>query len=819
MDTTLAASSSFRSTGAVARVLARLRTSLVAKVSLSIGLVSVSLAILFVVSSTSFIRDNELKRHLSHISELVTSVQSTVQIASFTNDKTLATEVARGLMTNQSIAAVRITSGDQVLAEFKKNTADGEAPHLVRKAVSSPFDERTLVGEIVLTADSNFILAQATQYSSIFAALLLLEVIAVTVVVVLVMLRTVVRPITLVAAELQRTEGRAGASLSTPKGHEENEIGHLAHAFNRMIGGMKSLLDKEQSMREEVARSEMRFRTLAENSPDIIARYDLDCHLNFANPAYAQETGIPLAQALDRHTDKRQTWRSTMPQEQFTARLHRVIDTGVPDCMLWEWESVSGQAVCHEIYVVAEYDSDKHVVGALAIGRNITERKQIEQQLFHQATHDTLTGLINRACFKDRVQHAINQSRRGGGNLSVIFIDLDKFKDVNDSLGHDVGDELLKILAERMRAVLRESDTVARFGGDEFVILLEHIDTSHDRDAVVQKIFATIAQPCDIGAHRLYPGASLGIAVYPADGDDGDALMRNADTAMYVAKEQGRNCYRYFRADMNDELQAWMEMSNNLRLAIENQEFMLHYQPKARVDTGEFVGMEALIRWHHAEHGLISPARFIPVAEKNGLMGAIGQWVLNEACRQARSWLDEGLDPGRIAVNLSTVQCKDSLLPAQVQGVLERHGLPGERLEVEITESVFMDDAEESIRTLSALRDMGIHVSVDDFGTGYSSLSYLSRLPLDKLKIDKSFVDGLETDVNDAQIVGTIIAMAHALSLTVIAEGVENASQLEALRAVDCDQFQGYYYRRPLSANDMATLLGTKRCPIVQGYR
>ncbi|MDO8699337.1 MAG: EAL domain-containing protein [Rhodoferax sp.] len=815
MDTTRAASSSFRNTRFAAH-LTRPRTSLVAKVSLLIGLVSVSMSILFVVSGTIFIRDNELKRQLSHISELLTTVQSTVQIASFTNDKTLATEVARGLMTNRSISAVRITSGDHIIAEIKKNTAGGGAPHLVRKAVSSPFDKRTLVGEIVLTADSDFILSQATQYSSIFAALRLLEVIAVTVLVALVMLRTVVRPITLVAAELQRIEGHAGASLLTPNGHEQNEIGHLTHAFNRMICSMKNLLDKEQGMREEVARSEMRFRTLAENSPDIISRYDLDFHLIFANPAYALETGIPLTQALNRCADECQTWRPTMPLEQFKARLQRVIDTGAPDCMLWEWESAIGQAVCHEMYVVAEYDVDGHEVGVLAIGRNITERKQIERQLFHQATHDTLTGLFNRACFKDRLQHAINQSRRGGGNLAVIFIDLDKFKDVNDSLGHEVGDELLKILANRMRAVLRESDTVARFGGDEFVILLEHSDTSHDRDAVVQKVFETIAQPCDIGVHHLYPGASLGIAVYPADGEDGDTLMRNADTAMYVAKEQGRNGYRYFRADMNDELQTWMEISNNLRLAIENKEFVLHYQPKARVDTGEFVGMEALIRWHHPAHGLIFPAHFIPVAEKNGLIGAIGQWVLNEACRQARSWLDEGLDPGRIAVNLSAAQCKGSLLPAQVRAILELHGLPGKHLEVEITESIVMDDAEESIRALGTLRGLGVHVSVDDFGTGYSSLSYLRRLPVDKLKIDKSFVEGFETDFNDAQIIRAIIAMAHVLSLTVIAEGVETASQLESLRAAGCDQFQGDHYSRPLSPNDMTTLLGTRRSPLEQ---
>jgi PAS domain S-box-containing protein len=379
MDTTLAASSSSRSTRAAAHLLARPRTSLAAKVSLLIGLASVSLAILFVVSGTSFIRDNELKRHLSHIGELLTTVQSTVQIASFTNDKTLATEVARGLMTNRSIAAVRITSGDQILAEIKKNTSgDGGAPHLVRKEVSSPFDERTLVGEIVLTADSNFILAQATQYSSIFAALLLLEVIAVTVVVVLVMLRTVVRPIMLVAAELQRIEGRAGAFLSTPKGHEENEIGRLAQAFNRMLDSMTSLLDKEHGMREEVARSEMRFRTLAENSPDIIARYDTQCRRIYINPAMQAQFGLPIERILGRTPLE----IAALPEAQvYVERMQGVLKTGLESRMEIRYYDVQGGVRGGDMRLVPEFGLDGAVASVLVVTRDITERKRMEEAL------------------------------------------------------------------------------------------------------------------------------------------------------------------------------------------------------------------------------------------------------------------------------------------------------------------------------------------------------------------------------------------------------------------------------------------------------
>lgn len=785
----------------------KLRTSLVTKMSLIIGMVSVGSAVLFGVASGPFIRDYELNRHLSHIDELLSTVESTVRIACFTEDKTLATEVAQGLMSNQSIHAVRITSKDDVLVELKKGFVESDPPRQVYRAVFSPFNKKSQVGEIVLTADSKFILEQATAYYRFFAGLLLLEVIAVTAAVALLAMRMIVRPITLLSEELQRNDGQVSCNLALPRGNEHNEIGHLTMAINQLIDDISSQLYREHILRKEISRSEERFRTLAENSPDIIARYSNDFHLTFANPSYARETGIPLDQALNKPLDALEVWCPGIQAELFRSCLQQVMKTGQSDCLLWEWLSPSGLQICHEMYIVAEYEDEDHPVSALAIGRNVTERKQIEQQLIHQATHDVLTGLPNRALLKDRLQHALAQSRRNGHPLAIIFIDLDNFKDVNDSLGHDIGDELLKQLSKRMLGILRESDTVARLGGDEFVILLEDSQTSHDLDAVVQKTFETISQPCDIGQHRIYPGASMGIAVHPGDGDDAETLMRNADTAMYVAKEQGRNHYRFFSTNMNEELQDWIELSADLRRALERQEFSLHYQAKARLDDDSLAGMEALIRWHHPKRGLISPAKFIPVAEKNGLIGAIGHWVLNEACRQTRAWLDEGLAPGRVAINLSAVQCQGTELPEEIHNALETHGLPGKHLEVEITESIVMADTAESIRAFWRLRDMDVSISVDDFGTGYSSLSYLKRLPVDNLKIDKSFVDDIGTDRNDEEIIRAIIAMAHSLNLKVIAEGVETACQLESLRAAGCDQFQGYYLSRPLPADAMATML------------
>jgi len=796
---------------ALGGLLARLRSGLVMKASLLIATVGAGLALLFALLSTSLIRDYELQRQLGQINDLLATVRSTVQIASFTADHSLAIEVAQGLMTNPSVAAVRIEAEQQVLADIKKGSAANGAALQVRQTVYSPFDAQMKVGEIVLTADSDYILSQAVQSARFVAMALLLQVIAVTAVVVLVMLRSVVRPITTLSTQLQGIEGHSDQHLSTPKGHETNELGQLAQAFNRMIDRMKALLDTEHRMREKVAYSEMRFRELAENSPDIIARYDLNFKLVFANPAYAHETGVPLRYALAADADEQRTWRPTMPKVHFISRLRVVITSGLSDSLLWEWKREGGQMVCHEMQVVAEHDAHGQAVGALVIGHNITERKRVEQQLLHQATHDALTGLVNRACFKDRLQHALLKAHRVGDKLTVIFIDLDNFKVVNDTLGHDTGDALLKHLASRMLVALRESDTVARFGGDEFVILLEHNASIPDRDAVVQKLFDALSTPCDINGQQLFPGASLGLAVYPNDGDDVDTLMRNADTAMYVAKAQGRNGYRFYSAEMNLETQAWMALSNDLRLALEQGQFFLCYQPKVCIATGALQGMEALIRWQHPSRGLVSPAQFIPVAEKNGLIAAIGSWVLQEACRQIRAWHELGLVPGRVAVNLSAAQFNGDQLPAQVQEILQTHQLSGDCLEVEITEGVIMADAQSSIQSLQRLREMGVQVSLDDFGTGYSSLNYLTRLPVNKLKIDKSFIDGIETKASDLLIVRTIIAMAHALNLVVVAEGVESVGQRESLQAANCDQFQGYLFSRPLPAAEMQLLLAARQ--------
>lgn len=779
------------------------RRRLVVRISLAIGFVGAALALLFAALGTPFIEDYETRRQLAHIEDLLSAVENAARIACYTGDATLASEVADGLAGNPAVAAVRIEARGRPLVETSPGHTTQEKNEVVRRVVTSPFDDRQVVGEIVLEADNSFILKRAEDYSRFFTGALLLEVVAVTLLVALTTLHIVVRPITRLAHELSRIDGQVDERLPLPKGHESNEIGHLARSFNRMIDGAAGLVVQARGLTDEIARSEQRFRTLAENSPDIIARFGADGAVLFANPACVREMGLRAGPKQANNRIQPDAWRPAIPLEQFLARLRHVASTGRPDVLNWEWETNAGP-ICHEIHMVAEHDADGILLDVLAIGREISARLQAERQLLHQATHDALTGLPNRNLLRDRLQHAIAQAQRKDGHGAVIFIDLDNFKDVNDSLGHDVGDKLLRELAQRVRGTLRESDTVARLGGDEFVVLLDDIGTNHDLDAVVHKIFDAVARPCDVGGHQLYPGASLGVAVFPADGVDADTVMRNADTAMYVAKDQGRGRYRFFSREMNEQLNEWVEISAALRKAIACEEFELHYQPKVSLRTGRLTGVEALIRWRHPQHGLISPARFIPIAEECGLIGAIGEWVLNEACRQSRAWLDAGLDPVQIAVNLSAAQCRSGDLVDRVRDALAAHRLPGRYLELEITESTMMGNAEDSILAFWSLRNMGVQVSVDDFGTGYSSLSYLKRLPVDKLKVDKSFVNDIESDANDVEIIRAIIAMAHSLKLTVVAEGVETAAQVESLRTAGCDQMQGYFYSRPLPADEIA---------------
>jgi diguanylate cyclase (GGDEF)-like protein/PAS domain S-box-containing protein len=447
----------------------------------------------------------------------------------------------------------------------------------------------------------------------------------------------------------------------------------------------------------------------------------------------------------------------------------------------------------------------------VTILNDITERQLYQEELEHQAYHDALTGLANRNLLPDRIRQAILHAHRARQNVAVLLLDLDHFKLVNDSLGHAVGDSLLVSVAERLSAAVREGDTVARVGGDEFVVVIADADREEHITAATQRIMDAVVEPVVIKGKELYASASIGVAIYPRDGTDAETLVKNADVAMYRAKEQGRNNYQFYTPEMNARLAERVNMVAGLRRALSHKEFKLYYQPLVDVRDGHIVGLEVLTRWHHPQRGVVSPAVFIPVTEETGLIRPLGEWVLHNACEQGRAWQDMGLPGFVVAVNLSATQFRQKNLVAMVERALRNTGFDPGQLELELTESVVMYNVDEVLGTLRDLKGIGVHISLDDFGTGYSSLSYLKRFPIDKLKIDRSFVRDVITNPEDAAIARAVIAMAHSLDMRVVAEGVETAEQLDFLRANQCDQFQGYYYAQPLSAAESTELLRRAR--------
>ena len=436
------------------------------------------------------------------------------------------------------------------------------------------------------------------------------------------------------------------------------------------------------------------------------------------------------------------------------------------------------------------------------------ERKRYQVQLEHQANYDALTGLPNRNLLHDRLRQAV-YAQRHPRNTAVVFIDLDHFKFVNDSLGHSSGDKLLKGMSERLRSVLREGDTVARLGGDEFVLILNDQSNEEVIFRAMQRISATVCEPIELDGKELYVTCSAGISLYPQDGTDVDTLLKNADAAMYRAKEHGRNNFQFYTSEMNERVNERLALENALRRALERKEFLLHYQQRVDLRTGAINGAEALVRWSHPDWGLVRPARFIALAEETGIVVQLGEWVLHEACRQARAWLDEGLKPGVISVNLSARQFRQEGLVRMVSRILEDTRLDPQCLEMELTESMVMHNVEAAIATLQGLKSLGIALSVDDFGTGYSSLSYLKDLPIDALKIDRSFVRdiGAGAEKDEGVLAAAILSLGHSLDLKVIAEGVETDAQMRFLKRHHCEEVQGFFYGEAVAPEAFAKLL------------
>lgn len=556
--------------------------------------------------------------------------------------------------------------------------------------------------------------------------------------------------------------------------------------------------------------NELQLRKLSqavEQSPAAVVVTNLDAAIEYVNPKFTEITGYSSAELIGENPrilqsgemdrgNYRELWNRLLAGEEWQGEL---LNRHKDGHLFWERAQISPLR-----------DDNGKITHYIAVKEDITVQKRYESQLEYQANHDALTGLANRVLLMDRIAQALGYAQRSQRMVAVLLLDLDRFKIINDSLGHAVGDEILCLVAQRLKATVRETDTVARFGGDEFVVLLSEVANVDAIGQVCEKILQTIADPYWIGEHQFNLTASMGVSLSPRDASSGEVLIRNADSAMYAAKRSGRP-YSYYDVQMSHHLRHTLDLENALRKALENQELSLHYQPKVDLKTGQVNGCEALLRWHHPELGLVSPGQFIPLAEETGLIVPIGSWVIEEACRQSLAWQTAGLPPLRIAVNLSARQLQQGDLATMVNNLLDQTGLDPALLELELTESMLMDDPHRAQLILRELKGLGVALSLDDFGTGFSSLNYLRRFPVDSLKIDQSFIHDVSLDDSGASVVTSIIDIAHNLNLTAIAEGVETQGQCDFIIANNCDVMQGFLFSKPLPVPEFEALLRSGR--------
>ena len=607
-------------------------------------------------------------------------------------------------------------------------------------------------------------------------------------------------------------------------------VGYLSWQLTRMRATANRQLREEIDTRRQ-AEAALRLRNRAiDSSINAILIMDVGRQyypIDYANPAFEKITGYSAAEAIGRNIGflvGGERDQHGMQEIQMALRERRE-----GHAVLRNYRK-DGSLFWNDFHIAPVRDEEGNVTHFVGVMNDVTEAKTYEEQLARQANFDTLTGLANRNLLQDRLHQAIATAKRSNSTVAAVFLDVDNFKLVNDTLGHNLGDELLQRIAARLKSCVRETDTVARLGGDEFVLLLvnpahgaetpfgvrkdgEASSSSLESDItlLMHKLLTNISHPLTIGGRDLRPTCSIGVSVYPQDGDDADALLRNADAAMYRAKELGRNRYQFFTADVHERIRRRMELESSLRFAIEREEFELFYQPQVSFHTGQIVGVEALLRWRHPHKGLVEPSHFIGFAEESGLINPIGTWVLQKACAQAKAWQDAGLPAIPVAVNMSAKQCERQDIDLVVQRALKAAGLAPQFLELEITESISMANPEQSVPLMERLKQTGVNICIDDFGTGFSNLSYLKRFPVDRLKIDISFVREIATDAESLAIAEAIITMSHSLDLEVVAEGVETEAQLELLAERDCDILQGYYFSRPLTAEAMGFLLREDR--------
>jgi len=580
----------------------------------------------------------------------------------------------------------------------------------------------------------------------------------------------------------------------------------------------KRLQKQNTFMQKQVAESERLHKYIVNTSPDIIYILNQEGFFTFINERIESLLGFSKEEIVGKHYsflvhhDDMEQARYVFNERRIGTRAAKNIELRLKCKDDGKSRHFKNRTLPIELSATGMYagkgKSKKSYTGTYGVARDVTERKVAEETINFQAYHDLLTRLPNRALLNDRLNLAINQAKREDEILAVMFLDLDRFKNINDSLGHIIGDELLQQVSNRLKGCIRAGDTLARFGGDEFTLMLPKLHNGRDdASKLADKISNTLKQPFNVDGHELYVSASIGIALYPQDGTNMDTLIKHADVAMYHVKGQGKNGYQFYSNEMNAPYIEKLSLDTGIHKALENNEFHLVYQPQVNLRTGEIVGVETLLRWDHPEHGAISPAEFIPFAEESGLIIDIGHWVIKTACAELSRWRLAGLPEIRMAINISARQLMEDNIVKEIIDIIKNYDIPGHCLELEITENAIMNDMDSVVRKLKELSSHNINIAIDDFGTGYSSLSYLHKLPIQTLKIDRIFLKEDRINKGDNTIINTIVAMAKGLNLNVIAEGVESQAQLDYLREIECCEAQGFLFGKPLPPDVISQLL------------
>lgn len=786
--------------------------SLLVRTLRNVVLASAAVALVFALVTLHFTQKRLEQQAIEHLHEAIGSTATMASVACFAHDATLASETANAFVELGDVMRVEIRSGRTLLASASRpdGQADpGATAHALQSIVHplySPFDATEKIGEMVVLPNWPHIAEAVANEVRYTALILVLATIVLVGVIGLVVTFQIIRPVKTISDRLHAMNAATGDMLNVPESHAQSELGRLTQDINDLVLRFRQSLQHEHERNLERVVSD-RLRLAAEvfnNSQEGILVTDQNNRILTVNRAFTTITGYSESEAIGNTPGMLASGRHDA--HFYAAMWGALLGAGSWKGELWNRRK-DGTIIPNWFSINVLRNATGEIINFVAVFSDITGRKEAESQIEFLAHHDALTQLPNRVLLRDRFSLARSAALRGHSKIAMMFVDLDNFKHINDSWGHQAGDQFLIKTVERLQREVRESDTICRQGGDEFIIMLSDVPDPEIITRVAQSILLALSEPANIGEHTVGVSASIGISLFPDDSSDFDTLLGNADAAMYEAKANGKNGYRFFTEEMNRNAIERADMQAQLRRALAHQEFELFYQPQVRIADAKVIGVEALIRWNHPVQGLVFPATFIPMAEECGLIIPLGEWVLIEAARQGRAWMQAGIVDVTVAVNISVLQFNRGDFFETVERALELTGFPAHLLELELTESVLLKELDGAFETIHKLKALGVRLSIDDFGTGYSSLSYLKKIKVDKLKIDKSFVRDICEDPDDVAIVRAIIELSKALDLCVIAEGVETHEQALLLERGGCSEVQGYLYGRPQRAQEVVALL------------